>query len=579
MAPPQHDHLADPMDPGERADPSARIDQSSLEAAPSSSRAYALRRFVRHYSLWLTLAFTLTAIGGLFLAESILELTTYEEFAEQRAEAAANAVGSESQKVVDKAQLIMGAVARVYRNRDANDGAAAVRTVVSDLNMLVPDVIDLWLVDANGALVAASERSGESNPFPLSESEVSALRQAAPNDLGWHHVRRESGSSQRSVIEIQRRVLGRNGEFLGLVVAHLEARHLDDAVRLADVGTKGVSFILSTRTGAVIASHAGRVESNEVIGLPIEAIRRSIAQNPASGRLVVGGKNVHPDWIVRYRLLETQRLAVVAMIASEDYLAPWRKELMIRLLTLVVLASLLIFFWRSAIKDAASLRFGGRQGIAVVSQGVASEILSTFDQEKRKLGQELHDGIGQKLTGLAFLSGVLERKLREKNIGAADEAEWITRLLRESVAEVRTISKGLQPVHDEDGALEQALKQLALDCSAMFGVQCTFLQAAGIPKMDVGIGNHLYRIVQEATTNAVRHGKAQTIEISLQSDAVDGVVLEVWNDGLPATAKELESQSGLGMAGMQLRAMLCGGQLSVIPNQIAGFTLLVKLPL
>ncbi len=174
-------------------------------------------------------------------------------------------------------------------------------------------------------------------------------------------------------------------------------------------------------------------------------------------------------------------------------------------------------------------------------------------REQERISAELHDGLGQHLTGIAFLAKAIANKLRSRGVPEATDTDQIVMLINQAVANTRSLARGLQPVGPEDNALSVALRQLAVDVSKVYGVNCRFSaeETVLIPSRDAA--HHLYRIAQEAVNNAITHGGADTILIELNQDS-RSVVLSVTNNGV-GLDKDV-THVGLGLFSMQRRARI-----------------------
>ena len=188
-------------------------------------------------------------------------------------------------------------------------------------------------------------------------------------------------------------------------------------------------------------------------------------------------------------------------------------------------------------------------------------VLEISAREQRRIGQDLHDGLGQHLTGIAFMSKVQEQKLAEKGLPEAWDAARIVALVNEAIHKTRELSHGLLPVNSDSQGLMSALRRWAAEVEEMFHVSCRFVVDYPIAIHDADLSTHLYRIAQEAVNNAIRHGHAKNIVITLLAGNEYGI-LRIENDGssLPTLAK---SNSGMGMQIMNYRARMVGGSLKV----------------
>ncbi|HSV26856.1 MAG TPA: MASE3 domain-containing protein, partial [Sedimentisphaerales bacterium] len=136
------------------------------------------------------------------------------------------------------------------------------------------------------------------------------------------------------------------------------------------------------------------------------------------------------------------------------------------------------------------------------------QLLRSAEQEQQRIGQELHDGLGQELAGLAFMVGALARRLSGVRPQETKALNEIIELVHKAINEVRGVSKGLYPVEVRSGGLPSALRELAANTRKLFGVSCTFAADEGLDVRDAAVATHLYRIAQEAITNAIKHGRA-----------------------------------------------------------------------
>jgi two-component system CheB/CheR fusion protein len=188
-------------------------------------------------------------------------------------------------------------------------------------------------------------------------------------------------------------------------------------------------------------------------------------------------------------------------------------------------------------------------------------ILEISERERRRIGQDLHDGLGQHLTGVAFMGKVLEDRLRESSAAEAADAAKIVRLVNEAIKITRELARGLLPVVTEDHGLAPALEHYAAEVSELFQVGCRFECGESILVRDGALADHLHRLTQEAVTNAIKHGRARNITIGLAM-VKGGGVLTVGDDGCGFEVVS-RSQSGLGLRIMNYRAKMIGGSLSV----------------
>jgi len=190
------------------------------------------------------------------------------------------------------------------------------------------------------------------------------------------------------------------------------------------------------------------------------------------------------------------------------------------------------------------------------------QVLEISTYEQHRIGQDLHDSVGQLLTGVSFMCDTFKQSLAEKSPPEAAAAEEIAKYARQALGEIRSLAKGLCPVDLGSDGLMRALKRLASDMENLFGVSCSFQCEEPILIEDNTVATHVYHIAQEAVNNAVKHGQARQIRMSLTQHQNDGAVLEVRDDGVGIPQK-LDESKGLGLHTMKYRADMIAGMLDI----------------
>ena len=196
------------------------------------------------------------------------------------------------------------------------------------------------------------------------------------------------------------------------------------------------------------------------------------------------------------------------------------------------------------------------------------EILEISSREQIRIGQDLHDGLGQHLTGVTFLTRALENKLAALSLPEAAEAAEIGRLVLQALSQTRNLARGVFPVELESNGLVQALIELASTVENLFKISCRFEGDGTILLHDRHLTNHLFRLAQEAINNSVKHGKARQVVIDLRKSG-DKTVLAVRDDGVGFPAQGLKT-NGLGLRIMHYRAQKIGGSLEIQSAQNGG---------
>jgi signal transduction histidine kinase len=193
------------------------------------------------------------------------------------------------------------------------------------------------------------------------------------------------------------------------------------------------------------------------------------------------------------------------------------------------------------------------------SHRLEHEIVNISEAEQRRIGQDLHDGLCQYLAALSCSARSLQddlEKLQLKNEAAA--AGELSTHLQDAVVQARDLARGLVPAQVGQVGVIIALESLAQYVSRLHGITCTFRFRGPVADCDEHTATHLYRIAQEASNNATKHGKASRIAISLEA-AGDVMTLRILDDGLGLPGF---TATGTGMSIMHYRARLCGGELT-----------------
>jgi signal transduction histidine kinase/DNA-binding response OmpR family regulator len=189
------------------------------------------------------------------------------------------------------------------------------------------------------------------------------------------------------------------------------------------------------------------------------------------------------------------------------------------------------------------------------------ELLDITERERRRIGLDLHDDLGQKLAGVALMTKGLELKLTQSQSCEAAAAATIHSLVQEAMSHASSLARDLATLEPPEQELPAALEELAARARDMFHIGCRFSSKGSLPTLEPPVVGQLCKIAQEALTNAIKHGKARRVAISL-TNAAHKLVLTVQNDGLPFPALRSES-TGVGLRIMNYRAHLIGASLDV----------------
>ncbi len=279
---------------------------------------------------------------------------------------------------------------------------------------------------------------------------------------------------------------------------------------------------------------------------------------------------LHPEDAERFRMV-IERLLIGESVsqAARDHEAPWVTRSGARRL----------IAWSSTVlpSENGGVAFIIASGIDITERKrLEKALLEISAAEQRRIGQDLHDGLGQHLTGIAFMSKVQEQRLTERGMAEAADAASIVRLVNEAIHKTRELAHGLLPVAAEPRGLMSALARWSAETEDLFHISCRFSASRPVLIHDSNISTHLYRIAQEAVNNGIKHGHARNVFISLSSGKEFGR-LTIENDGqnMPESTKG----TGMGLQIMNYRARMIGGILKVSAREPTGVAVTCTFPL
>jgi len=204
------------------------------------------------------------------------------------------------------------------------------------------------------------------------------------------------------------------------------------------------------------------------------------------------------------------------------------------------------------------------------------EILEISGREQRRIGQDLHDSLCQHLAGIGFMGKVLEKKIAgHRDLKPADVSEMV-RLIDQAITMTRGFARGLNTVRREAEGLRMALSSLAANMEKLFSISCPVIYEEEIQIPDPEAATHLYRIVQEALNNAIKHGKVDTVTIALRRRE-GTVVLTVADNGC-GIRNAVHQGKGMGLNIMEYRASMIGASLEIADDETGGTRVTCSFP-
>jgi two-component system, chemotaxis family, CheB/CheR fusion protein len=208
-------------------------------------------------------------------------------------------------------------------------------------------------------------------------------------------------------------------------------------------------------------------------------------------------------------------------------------------------------------------------------QQLERELLEISEREKRRVGEDLHDMVCQELTATALFLKSSAKKLGPENIDAVQVLEQSAETVNRNVVIARELAGGLQAIELKASGLKNALRDLAARACQNTGVKCHFKAARGVRVPDDTTALHMYRVAQEAVTNAVKHSGAKNVLISLERNK-EHICVSVQDDGKGFTTRK--RGKGLGLHMMRYRANALGGELKVERRRTGGMDITCVIP-
>jgi PAS domain S-box-containing protein len=207
------------------------------------------------------------------------------------------------------------------------------------------------------------------------------------------------------------------------------------------------------------------------------------------------------------------------------------------------------------------------------------EIIEISNREQQRIGSDLHDGLGQELTGIALMLKGVVAQLRKEGSAAQSDVEDVITLVNNAVVGTRALARGLSPVSGERGVLTAALQALATRASERYGVRVELdTDPDESLLLSETAATHVYRIVQEALTNVIRHSSASEVEIRFYASGGD-LHLTVDDNGRGFSQPDPESPGGLGLKIMQYRTRMLGGDLMIDTGVRGGASIHCSFPM
>jgi signal transduction histidine kinase len=228
---------------------------------------------------------------------------------------------------------------------------------------------------------------------------------------------------------------------------------------------------------------------------------------------------------------------------------------------------------RTADLQAANLKL---QNVIEERKRLENELLEIAENERRRIGFDLHDDLGQKLAGAALMAKGIEQRLTAEGHSCAPDAQRLQSLVEEIVDHTHNLARQFASLDVHGDKLPNVLKELAANVQRMFPISCAFSLKGHVPTLPQNTTIQLYKICQEAVSNSIKHGKASEVSIAL-AVSNDVLNLTIKNDGTPFSRPPPGSRMGLRI--MNYRASTIGATLDIEPLKKKGTVVTCVLPL
>ncbi len=207
-------------------------------------------------------------------------------------------------------------------------------------------------------------------------------------------------------------------------------------------------------------------------------------------------------------------------------------------------------------------------------QSLQERILDIGENERRKVGQDIHDDLCPHLIGTEVMVKILQKKLEENFPEAVETTGKIRKLIKDAIRKSRSMARGLSPVFLVNRGFEAAIEELVTHTEEVYGLVCTYSRTGDLDFQDSRDSIHLFLIVQEAVSNSVRHARGNTVEIK-QEQSEDGVLITITDDGIGI--RDITETDGMGLKIMRYRAERIGAELSYATMDKGGTRVIIAL--
>lgn len=239
-----------------------------------------------------------------------------------------------------------------------------------------------------------------------------------------------------------------------------------------------------------------------------------------------------------------------------------------------------VFFAVSAVAAVAILRQQEADQVRIQlleeRRQLEHDLVAVSEHEQQRIGQDLHDGLCQQLAAIGCAAKALADDLRAGGLAHASDAEQIEDALSDAISHARGLARGVFPIHVDESGLYVALSELVSFTQRLTGMKITLVQESEVTVQQPEVGMHIYRIVQEALSNAIRHSGGTEVKVHLQQTSLT-LTIRVTDNGIGFEPSSLRDGHGMGLRTMHYRAQTAGASLDIESAPRSGTSVILNL--
>ncbi len=525
-----------------------RADQALRDAAERDAYRVTLTDALRQYGDAVAIQVTAAQLLGRHLAASRVHYAEME---------------GDGEHVTVHRDYCDGVVGVAGRHRVSDYGATLLAECLAGRTFVVPDTAASALLTPGERATLAAISTGAYVAVPLMEGKqlaaILAVHQAEPRAWTADEVALIEETAERTWSSVER--IRAEGA-LRTLNETLEGRVAARTAELKASEDRFRSLFASSPVGIVMTDMEGRVvEANpafhHMLGYPVGSLRGER-----------GTRLTHPEdrgqteaYYAAILAGQIEGFEIEKRYVGEGGRTPWAHVT------------------ASAVRDEAGAPRFVIASIQDVTERreLARAAEEAAETERRRLSYERHDDVAQRLTGASVLAHTLEADLRNSSHSGAATAERLGTLVRDTMGHVRALSRALAPVDLLAEGLQEALERLGRSTTEAYGVRVGVEVGPDALVVDPAVATHLFRIAQEAVSNAARHAGATEILIGF-TRGEGALHLSVQDDGRGLPTGALAASHGLGLRTMRSRAAALGGVLTIESRPGAGTTVTCTVP-